>query len=106
MTHDTRTDDAHGRRHAAGWLDIRTIIGTLLGIYGVVLLLTYAVGGSGRTSKGGTDTSANLWTGLVLLVAGVLFVVWARTRPTVVDEANLAEQKAEADEGGNHSPAA
>jgi len=106
MTDETRTDDARSRRHAAGWLDIRTIIGTLLGIYGVVLLLTYALGGSGRTTSSSGGTQANLWTGLALLLAGTSFVVWAITRPTVVDEAKLAEQKADADGRSTGSPTA
>jgi len=97
MSKDTGKDDGRGRRHAAGWFDIRNIIGTLLGIYGIVLLLTYAFGGSGRTASGGTHTHANLWMGLALVVAGIVFLVWARLRPTVVDEAELAEQKAQDD---------
>ena len=64
----TGTRDTRGRRHAAGWFDIRNIIGALLGIYGIVLLLTQAFGGSGRTTSGPTSSHANLWVGVVLLV--------------------------------------
>jgi hypothetical protein len=96
----TARGEARGRRHAAGWFDIRNIIGALLGIYGVVLLLTQAFGGSSRTTSGSTPSHANLWVGLALLVGGIIFVVWATVRPTVVDEAELAEQKSASESGG------
>ena len=72
------------RRHTAGLLDIRNIIGGLLGVYGVILTLMGLFGDQESDKTG--DVNANLWTGLALLVAGLAFLVWARVRPIVVPE--------------------
>jgi hypothetical protein len=72
------------RGHTAGLLDIRNIIGTLLGVDGLILLLTGLFGDTQEDKTGGIN--ANLWAGLVLLVVGVVFVAWARLRPVVVPD--------------------
>lgn len=71
--------------HTAGAFDIRNVIGALLGVYGVILLVTRVVAGDegGERSEG---VNANLWAGLALLVVGVGFLTWARLRPVVVPE--------------------
>lgn len=80
------------RRHAAGLFDIRAIIGALLGIYGVILVLTAIFGGTGT---GAPDKDhANLWVGIILLAAGVFFGAWAKLRPVVVDEAEIERELA------------
>ena len=72
------------RRHTAGILDIRNIIGALLGVYGVILLLMGIFGDTEGEKTG--DVNANLWAGLVLLVVGVVFIAWARLRPVRVPD--------------------
>ena len=72
------------RRHTAGLLDIRTIIGGLLGVYGVILTFMGIFGDKELDKTGGVN--ANLWAGLALLVTGIGFLVWARVRPIVVPE--------------------
>ena len=72
------------RRHTAGILDIRNIIGALLGIYGVILLLM-ALFGDDEGEKTG-DVNANLWAGLVMTVVAVGFMAWAKWRPVRVPE--------------------
>ena len=69
-------------RRTAGLFDIRTIIGSLLAVYGVVLTLMGLFGDTEEQKTGGIN--ANLWAGLVLLLVGVGFVLWARLRPVVV----------------------
>jgi hypothetical protein len=73
------------KKHTAGALDIRNVIGGLLAIYGVILLVTFLVAGDegGEKSDG---VNANLWAGLVLLVVGGGFVAWSLIRPVVVPE--------------------
>ena len=71
-------------KKTAGALDIRNIIGGLLGVYGVVLLVTGIVNTDGGPKS--ADVNSNLWAGIVLLVVGVVFLAWARMRPVVVDE--------------------
>ncbi len=71
-------------RHTAGLLDIRTIIGSLIGVYGVILTLMGLFGDEEPDKTG--DVNANLWAGLVMIVVGVVFLTWARLRPVVVPE--------------------
>lgn len=70
--------------HKAGVFDVRTFIGALLGIYGVILVLTGLFGTSDADLAKADDVNVNLWTGLVLVVASVIFLGWARLRPVVV----------------------
>jgi len=72
------------RRHTAGALDIRNIIGGLLGAYGVILVLM-GIFGDKELDKTG-DVNANLWAGLVLMVVAGVFLTWARLRPIVVPD--------------------
>ncbi len=93
-SNETRSDDAETGTRTAGAFDIRVIIGALLGIYGVVLLLTDLVGNPEARVDRANDIDLNLWTGLALLVASAIFVLWARLRPIVLKES--AEEPPEA----------
>ncbi|HEX5086463.1 MAG TPA: hypothetical protein VFV89_01560 [Nocardioides sp.] len=77
-------ETASNRRHTAGALDIRNIIGALLGAYGVILLLM-GIFGDTESDKTG-DVNANLWAGIALVVVSVVFLTWARLRPVRVPE--------------------
>ncbi len=78
-----RTDNRTGVRRA-GAFDIRVFIGSLLGIYGVVLTLTGLLGTSDADLEKADGLNVNLWTGLALLVVAGAFITWARIRPVVV----------------------
>lgn len=69
-------------KKTAGAFDVRTIIGSLLGLYGVILLLTGLLGDPETDKTGGIN--ANLWAGLVLLLVSVGFLLWWKLRPIVV----------------------
>lgn len=71
-------------KKTAGAFDIRNVIGALLGIYGIILLVMAAFGPLAEDKTGGIN--ANLWVGIVLVVAAVVFVAWARLRPVVVED--------------------
>jgi uncharacterized membrane protein len=77
-------------------LDIRRIIGGLLGVYGLILLIAGIVGSDADKNKA-AGVNINLWAGLVLLVMAALFLVWAFTRP-------LTEELEEAERDGQGSP--
>jgi TRAP-type C4-dicarboxylate transport system permease small subunit len=80
-----------------GLFDVRTIIGALMTLYGLVLLVaSFNTSASDKAKADGIN--ANLWMGLVLLVFGVLMIVWAVTRPIVVDEEQLEADKREVQE--------
>jgi drug/metabolite transporter (DMT)-like permease len=73
-----------GQKHIAGALDIRNIIGGLLGVYGVILVLMGLFGDKELDKT--DDVNANLWAGLALVVVSVAFLAWARLRPIVVPD--------------------
>lgn len=81
------------RRHKAGALDIRNIIGALLATYGVILVLTGLLGDAETDKTGGVN--ANLWAGLALLVVGGGFLSWARLRPILVPSSDQGGSTAE-----------
>ena len=85
-------------QHTAGLLDIRNIIGALLAIYGVILALLGIFADPQEDKTGGVN--ANLWAGLALLVAGAIFMAWAKLRPVVVPD----EVEHEDDPGAHGSP--
>ena len=83
-TQSTATRSTGRPGHAAGLLDIRNIIGGLLGIYGLILVLLGIFADPQEDKTGGVN--ANLGAGLALLVAAAIFITWARLRPVVVPD--------------------
>jgi hypothetical protein len=82
--------------------DIRTIIGALLGIYGVILLFTSFT--TSEAEKARADgINANLWVGLSLMVMGSFMIAWAIKRPVEVDEEQLEADKRAVDEAAGRS---
>jgi prolipoprotein diacylglyceryltransferase len=60
--------------------DLRTLIGGLFVLYGIVLFVAgFFTTDQARTKAGGVNI--NLWLGLAMFVLGVLFLLWARLRP-------------------------
>ena len=74
----------NAQRNTAGWLDIRTIIGALLAIYGLILLLLGIFADPQSDKTGGVN--ANLYAGIVLLAVGGGFLLWARLKPVIVPD--------------------
>jgi hypothetical protein len=64
----------------ANRFDIRRIIGGLFVLYGVVLIVTGVVGSDDVKNKA-AGINVDLWTGLGMLVVGVLMIFWALSRP-------------------------
>ena len=72
----------------AGAFDIRNVIGVLLGIFGIILTIAGIIGLSPDEAERTGGIDANLWTGIGLVVAALVFLVWARLRPIrIVDDA-------------------
>lgn len=80
-------------RHSAGAFDIRNVIASLLGIYGIVLLLCAAFTDPGVNPETGAEKSSadNLWTGVALVVVALVLFAWAKLNPVVVDEKLIEE---------------
>ena len=77
--------------------DVRTIIGALLLIYGVILLLVSFTTSDAELARA-DGVNANLWVGLALLAVGGAMVAWALLRPIEIDEEQLERDKREVDE--------
>jgi hypothetical protein len=97
----SKSTSAPDSKHTAGLLDIRTIIGSLLGVYGVILTLVGLFGDEEADKTGGVN--ANLWSGLVLLVGGLAFLAWARLRPVTVPEGAADHDRGEEVDRGHHA---
>jgi uncharacterized membrane protein YidH (DUF202 family) len=80
-------------RKRAGVFDVRVIIGVLLGIYGVVLLLMGLFDTTEEELARTQQININLWTGIGLIIASVVFLVWARLRPVLVPAEHEAEER-------------
>jgi hypothetical protein len=64
----------------ANRFDIRRIIGGLFVLYAVILIVTGAVGTHEIKNKA-AGINVDLWTGLGMLVVGILMIAWALLRP-------------------------
>ena len=76
---------------ATSLLDIRKIIGGLLGVYGLLLLGAGLVASEADKEKA-AGVNINLWVSFALLLAAALFMVWGFTRP-LVDELEEEEEE-------------
>lgn len=81
------TDDSAGKTktHRAGLFDIRIIIGLLIGIYGVILVITGIFTSDSQVAKG-DGLNINLVGGGVMILASIFFIAWARIRPIIVPD--------------------
>ena len=86
MSEHTSTPEASDTgTHRAGLFDIRIIIGALMGIYGVILTIMGIVGSHAAKTKA-AGHNINLWAGLVMVLAAIFFIAWARLRPIIVPD--------------------
>jgi hypothetical protein len=76
-------------KRTVGAFDVRYFIAIALGLIGVFLLLVALFADPELEKTGGIH--ANLWTGIALVVAAVVFTVWARLRPLYLDASAPAE---------------
>lgn len=65
---------------AAKLFDIRTLIGGLFTLYGLMLGI-YSFFTSPQELEKAAGININLWLGLSMLLLGVLFLVWVRVAP-------------------------
>jgi hypothetical protein len=69
--------------HRAGLFDIRFIIGSLIGLYGLIILITGLFTSDKQIDKS-DGLNINLYAGIGMLVVGIAFAAWAMIRPIVV----------------------
>ncbi|GGV50180.1 hypothetical protein [Streptomyces griseoflavus] len=66
---------------AARLFDIRRIIGGLFVLYGVIVMIAGFTASDADIDKA-EGVNINLWTGLGMLILGLLFLLWLYLRPT------------------------
>jgi prolipoprotein diacylglyceryltransferase len=80
-------------------LDIRRILGGLFLLYGIICTIVGIVHYDSDTKPTG-GIHINLWTGIAMIIAGLLFFIWDRFAPVPAEDIlgnveNEAEVKAE-----------
>jgi hypothetical protein len=106
FVHDPLIDEAeaaeleHGS--ARNLFDLRTIIGGLFTLYGVVLTV-YGIFDSKADITKAAGVRINLWTGLSMLALGLAFLTWVKLRPlTNRDIAEAQQEDPEQEEIAEH----
>lgn len=70
----------------AGLFDLRGVLALLFAVYGVVLTVMGLFSTSQHDLDKAGGINVNLWMGVGMLGAAVLFALWARLRPLAVPE--------------------
>jgi hypothetical protein len=110
VTHYDSRDDGRDDQATATvprLFDLRTIIGAMFTLYGVVLVITGLVDKASDLTKS-NGIRINLWLGLCMLGLGLLFLLWVRVRPLRLEAPSAAaqvESEARTDAMGRTAPA-
>jgi hypothetical protein len=92
-----QTDQSERASAAARLFDIRRIIGGLFVIYGLIVGIMGLFDSKKEIDKA-QGVHINLWTGIGMLLLGLLFLLWQWLRPAVApDPAELMEAREKAD---------
>jgi hypothetical protein len=83
---------------ASRLFDLRTIIGALFVLYGVILLIAGLFDSDAEIAKA-NGIRINIWLGVSMLVLGALFLLWVRLRPLHVSGGPSAAERAGMAEG-------
>jgi hypothetical protein len=97
-----RTDDLDyrnpGDTTASRLFDLRTIIGALFVLYGVILVIAGLFDNDEEIAKA-DGIRINLWLGLAMAALGGLFLLWVWLRPLKIGGPSAAEQAGSTDDG-------
>jgi xanthine/uracil/vitamin C permease (AzgA family) len=84
--------------------DLRTFIGALFVIFGVLVTIE-GIGASQATIDKAAGINLALWEGLIMLVMGIFFLVWILLKPPPpVTAAEAEASRKEREEFGTHAP--
>ena len=95
---DTPAPDPQALR-LAKLFDLRTFIGALFLIFGVVVTIEGLRASPAEIAKA-AGINISLWTGMCMVVVGLIFVVWMLVRPPSLDVKH--EDLSHAPERGHH----
>jgi hypothetical protein len=96
IVHDDLIDESeaaeveHGA--ARNLFDLRTIIGGLFTLYGLMLTV-YGIFDSEADVQKAAGVRINLWTGLGMLALGLAFLAWMKLRPLTTEEIIEAQKE-------------
>jgi hypothetical protein len=88
------TAETGERAHRVGLFDIRFIIGALIGVYGIILVVTGLFVSDSQIDKS-DGLNINLVAGICMIVASAAFIIWARVRPIIVPDDPVKKDEAE-----------
>ena len=95
---DTTLPDRQALR-LAKLFDLRTFIGALFLIFGVVVTIEGITASEASIAKA-AGVNVSLWTGLFMLVLGVVFILWMLIQPPSLDVEH--QDLSHAPERGHH----
>jgi hypothetical protein len=88
---------------ASRLFDLRTLIGALFVLYGVLLTVVGLLDNDEEIAKA-DGIRINLWLGLSMLLLGALFLLWVRLRPLRIERHPLDEGGAGPEDGAGPPP--
>ena len=83
---------------ASRLFDLRTLIGALFVLYGLLLTVVGLFDNDEEIAKA-DGIRINLWLGLSMLLLGALFLLWVRLRPLRIERHPLDDSRAGAGDG-------
>jgi protein-S-isoprenylcysteine O-methyltransferase Ste14 len=90
-----------GDTTASRLFDLRTLIGALFVLYGLILFIAGLFDSDAEIARS-NGIRINIWLGLAMFVLGALFLLWVRLRPlristgpSAAEQAGIAEGPAE-----------
>ena len=94
--HDDLIDESEAAEHERGTarnlFDLRTIIGGLFTLYGLILTIIGIFDSHAEVQKA-AGVRINLWTGLAMLALGLGFLAWMKLRPLTTEEIREAQRE-------------
>jgi hypothetical protein len=84
-------EDNHEHSASRRLFDLRWLIAGLFVLYGVVLIVLGLLDSDAEVHKA-AGIRINLWTGLGMLILGLLFALWARLRPLTAEKAPVTDK--------------
>jgi prolipoprotein diacylglyceryltransferase len=79
MSEEAGTEEVHSA--ASTLFDLRTVIATLFGVYGILLLIISFTGTTQAELDKAGGIHMNLWSGIVMVVMSLVFIAWVRLKP-------------------------
>jgi hypothetical protein len=86
---------------ASTLFDLRTVIGLLFGVYGIILTILGIVDQDPQMLAKSGGIHMNLWSGIVMIVLAGVFFLWVRLRPPLTGVPEDAEVNGPGKESGS-----